>query len=285
MNTLNSFCSKLRTKPWCIPTYLLKALLSLSLSSMQSNSRRGSLIHWSYQWPYLTIQYSHPDILVPTKPPPETPYQTHSRNHWNSSRGLFSFSCISNHKSCNCYLRRVRHKLDWSLSSCFKYRNEGDREKDIYLFIQFYLIILFDTSTSPWRFRFGEPFPHDWRLYHNMLSFPNKLVISSLYICNSINLNSCYNRVVHGSTRTRGSSPVGSRFFRILAGRVGSGQHFGFFRCLLIVSWSTRTRGSSQVGSRFCWILAGRVGSGRVGSGQHFRFFRFFLIVSWYMNR
>ena len=30
---------------------------------------------------------------------------------------------------------------------------------------------------------------------------------------------------------------VGSRFCRILAGRVGSGQHFGFFSFLLIISW------------------------------------------------
>ena len=36
---------------------------------------------------------------------------------------------------------------------------------------------------------------------------------------------------------TRGSGRVGSRFCRILAGRVGSGQHFGFFSFLLIISW------------------------------------------------
>ena len=36
---------------------------------------------------------------------------------------------------------------------------------------------------------------------------------------------------------TRGSGRVGSRFCRILAGRVGSGQHFGFFSFLLINSW------------------------------------------------
>ena len=39
-------------------------------------------------------------------------------------------------------------------------------------------------------------------------------------------------RVVHGSDGPAGrvgSGRVGSRFFRILAGRVGSGQHFGFF--------------------------------------------------------
>ena len=33
-----------------------------------------------------------------------------------------------------------------------------------------------------------------------------------------------------------GSGRVGSRFCRILAGRVGSGQHFGFFSFLLIIS-------------------------------------------------
>ena len=39
-------------------------------------------------------------------------------------------------------------------------------------------------------------------------------------------------RVVHGSDGPAGrvgSGRVGSRFCRILAGRVGSGQHFGFF--------------------------------------------------------
>ena len=39
-----------------------------------------------------------------------------------------------------------------------------------------------------------------------------------------------------GSGRV-GSGRVGSRFCRILAGRVGSGQHFGFFSVLLIISW------------------------------------------------
>ena len=39
-----------------------------------------------------------------------------------------------------------------------------------------------------------------------------------------------------GSGRV-GSGRVGSRFGRILAGRVGSGQHFGFFSFLLIISW------------------------------------------------
>ena len=34
-----------------------------------------------------------------------------------------------------------------------------------------------------------------------------------------------------------GSGRVGSRFCRILAGRVGSGQHFRFFSFLLIISW------------------------------------------------
>ena len=38
-----------------------------------------------------------------------------------------------------------------------------------------------------------------------------------------------------GSGRV-GSGRVGSRFCRILAGRVGSGQHFGFFSFLLIIS-------------------------------------------------
>ena len=42
-------------------------------------------------------------------------------------------------------------------------------------------------------------------------------------------------RVVHGSDGPAGW--VGSRFCRILAGRVGSGQHFGFFSFLLIISW------------------------------------------------
>ena len=49
-------------------------------------------------------------------------------------------------------------------------------------------------------------------------------------------------RVVHGSDGPAGrvgsgSGRVGSRFCRILAGRVGSGQHFGFFSFLLIISW------------------------------------------------
>ena len=34
-----------------------------------------------------------------------------------------------------------------------------------------------------------------------------------------------------------GSGRVESRFCRILAGRVGSGQHFGFFSFLLIICW------------------------------------------------
>ena len=45
----------------------------------------------------------------------------------------------------------------------------------------------------------------------------------------------CSIRVVHGSDGPAGR--VGSRFGRILAGRVGSGQHFGFFSFLLIISW------------------------------------------------
>ena len=51
-------------------------------------------------------------------------------------------------------------------------------------------------------------------------------------------------RVVHGSDGPAGRvgsgrvglGRVGSRFCRILAGRVGSGQHFGFFSFLLIIS-------------------------------------------------
>ena len=49
-------------------------------------------------------------------------------------------------------------------------------------------------------------------------------------------------RVVHGSDGPAGrvgSGRVGSRFRRILAGRVGSGQNFGFFSisyCLFIGS-------------------------------------------------
>ena len=39
-----------------------------------------------------------------------------------------------------------------------------------------------------------------------------------------------------GSGRV-GSGRVGSRFCRSLAGRVGSGQHFGFISFLLIISW------------------------------------------------
>ena len=39
-----------------------------------------------------------------------------------------------------------------------------------------------------------------------------------------------------GSGRV-GSGRVGSRFCRILAGRVRSGQHFGFISFLLIISW------------------------------------------------
>ena len=39
-----------------------------------------------------------------------------------------------------------------------------------------------------------------------------------------------------GSGRV-GSGRVGSRFCRILASRVGSGQHFGFLSFLLIISW------------------------------------------------
>ena len=35
----------------------------------------------------------------------------------------------------------------------------------------------------------------------------------------------------------RGSGWVGSRFCRILAGRVGSGQHFGIISFLLTISW------------------------------------------------
>ena len=44
-----------------------------------------------------------------------------------------------------------------------------------------------------------------------------------------------YFRVVHGSDGPAGR--VRSRFCRILAGRVGSGQHFGFISFLLIISW------------------------------------------------
>ena len=47
-------------------------------------------------------------------------------------------------------------------------------------------------------------------------------------------------RVVHGSDGPAGrvgSGRVGSRFCRILAGRVGSGQPFGFLSSSLIISW------------------------------------------------
>ena len=47
-------------------------------------------------------------------------------------------------------------------------------------------------------------------------------------------------RVVHGSDGPAsrvGSGRVGSRFCRILAGRVGSGQYFGFLSFSLIISW------------------------------------------------
>ena len=47
-------------------------------------------------------------------------------------------------------------------------------------------------------------------------------------------LNIWPRRVVHGSDGPAGR--VGSRFCQILAGRVGSGQHFRFFSLLLIIS-------------------------------------------------
>ena len=48
-----------------------------------------------------------------------------------------------------------------------------------------------------------------------------------------------------GSGRV-GSGRVGSRFCRILAGRVGSGQHFGFISFLLIISWHLNQYESSN---------------------------------------
>ena len=56
-------------------------------------------------------------------------------------------------------------------------------------------------------------------------------------------------RVVHGSDGPAGrvgSGRVGSRFCRILAGRVGSGQHFGFISFLLIISWYLKRYESSN---------------------------------------
>ena len=50
-------------------------------------------------------------------------------------------------------------------------------------------------------------------------------------------------RVFHGSDGPAGR--VGSRFCRILAGRVGSGQHFGFISFLLIISWLNRYESSN----------------------------------------
>ena len=60
-----------------------------------------------------------------------------------------------------------------------------------------------------------------------------------------LRLSWMYRRVVHGSDGPAGrvgsgrvgSGRVGSRFCRILAGRVGSGQHFGFCSFLLIISY------------------------------------------------
>ena len=52
-----------------------------------------------------------------------------------------------------------------------------------------------------------------------------------LFIC----ISNSVGRVVHGSDGPAGR--VGSRFCQILADRVGSGQHFGFFSFLLIISW------------------------------------------------
>ena len=52
-------------------------------------------------------------------------------------------------------------------------------------------------------------------------------------------------RVVHGSDGPAGR--VGSRFCRILAGRVGSGQHFGFFSFLHIISWYLNPYESSNI--------------------------------------
>ena len=65
-------------------------------------------------------------------------------------------------------------------------------------------------------------------------------------------------RVVHGSDGPAGrvgSGRVGSRFCRILAGRVGSGQHFGFFSYFLIISWYLNPYESSNTTFRLIDFL------------------------------
>ena len=81
-------------------------------------------------------------------------------------------------------------------------------------------------------------------------------------------VSECRTRVVHGSDGPAGrvgsgrvgsgrvgSGRVGSRFCRILAGRAGSGQHFGFFSFLLIISWYLNRYKSSKTTFRLMDFL------------------------------
>ena len=81
------------------------------------------------------------------------------------------------------------------------------------------------------------------RHYDNIFISPPNIVATNVFTFYSID---CYLTIPELSTGRMdprvgsgrvGSGRVGSRFCRILAGRVGSGQHFGFISFLLIISW------------------------------------------------